>query len=122
VTAAAADSQSILKSVAFLNPSVLAATASASPSAQTPPEPTAIPASPGSVQLTFEHYVVLCAQLTVFPDRSAQIAAHVGLSEATMNALHAEWRTRFAADDSLSQKWHRLYAHYCDWYTKNKGP
>jgi hypothetical protein len=78
-------------------------------------------AATASAPLTFEQYVALCAELTVFPDRSALIAARAGLTEPAMSTLHAEWRVRFASDADLMQQWHQLYPYYCDWYAKNKG-
>jgi hypothetical protein len=68
--------------------------------------------------LSFEQYVALCAEMTVFPARVDEILARAGVPRSALAELHATWRERLAADAELTGRWHPLYAHYQAWFGK----
>ncbi|MCC6527379.1 MAG: hypothetical protein IT373_32325, partial [Polyangiaceae bacterium] len=92
-----------------------------------PPQPGSPPSerAAGAAELGVEQCAALFAECASFPDRQAAIWRRYGLADARAHqALHQDWRARFAADPALHRRWHALYEHYVAWYARagRSGP
>jgi hypothetical protein len=73
-------------------------------------------AKPALPQLALQTYASLCAELSVHPERTAEIRQRYGIADdAALRTLHDEWRARFAAAPAQQQEWSGLYAQYVAW-------
>lgn len=67
-------------------------------------------------QMTLQAYASLCAELSVTPEKSAEVLRRYGVhDEHARRALDEEWRARLAAHPPSNQEWQKLYTTYRDW-------
>ena len=69
--------------------------------------------------LTVEQYAAFCAELTVFPEKAADIHRKYRVASAEARAaLDAAFAQRLRADPSLQRRWRALVDHYGAWYRR----
>jgi len=73
------------------------------------------PAS-ASPRMTLQSYASLCAELSVTPEKSAEILRRYGIQdEAARRTLDQQWRARLQVHAPSQQEWQKLYTTYRDW-------
>ena len=96
--------------------------AQAVPFVKQPAEPTpgGPPAQSIAVpQMRLQTYASLGAELSVYPEKAAQILPKYGVaSEQVKAALDQEWRARFAANPETLREWHKLFGEFREWLLK----
>jgi hypothetical protein len=92
------------------------------PFVKRPAEPTAggPPAQSIAVpQMQLETYASLGAELSVYPEKAAQILPRYGVADERVRAaLEHEWRARFAAHPETLREWHKLFSEFREWLLK----
>ena len=103
-------------STSNLDPKAVAAALPFGRERQAPAAPSAVPV------LTVEQYASLTAELTVSPERSAEIRARyqIGADDA-FQALARSFTARFSADPDLYARFGALSAQYRAWLSQKKG-
>ncbi|XYI02877.1 hypothetical protein ACMHYB_25245 [Sorangium sp. So ce1128] len=71
------------------------------------------PAQPRAPRVSLQTYAALCAELSVAPDRTAEILRKYDIrDEASRRAIDDEWRARFEAQPEALEEWRGLCARY----------
>ncbi|WP_437931707.1 hypothetical protein WMF37_21430 [Sorangium sp. So ce291] len=71
------------------------------------------PAQPRAPRVSLQTYAALCAELSVAPDRTADILRKYDIrDEASRRAIDEEWRARFEAQPEALAEWRDLCARY----------
>jgi hypothetical protein len=69
------------------------------------------PALPWSASISLEDYATLCAEVTVFPARTAAIYGQRSIATPEQaSLLHQQFMSRFRQDPALHQRWTELVA------------
>ena len=70
--------------------------------------------------LTLDAYASLCAELTVFPAKSAEILRKYGLADdRARRGMDQRWQDLFTTAPSLRSEWQRKTTAFCDWLRHN---
>jgi hypothetical protein len=78
-----------------------------------PAIPFPAPSAPAFPRMPLATYAALCAELVVFPGRSAEVLAKYRItSETARTALEEHWLSRFAEHPGTKAEWQRLLAQY----------
>lgn len=103
----------------------LAQTAPAQPAPAHPapaqPGAPAARTSPATPEMTLDAYASLCAEMVVHPQHRADILRRYSIAdEATLHALHGQWRERFSRDPALEAQWQNKYKTFRDWLAQRR--
>lgn len=71
--------------------------------------------------MTLDAYASLCAEMVVHPQHRADILRRYSIAdEATLHALHGQWRERFSRDPALEAQWQTKYKTFRDWLAQRR--
>jgi hypothetical protein len=74
-------------------------------------------AGPAFPRLPLQSYASLCAELTVYPERAAEILGKHGIKDdQARRALDADWRARLAEHADTREAWRGMCAQYEGWF------
>lgn len=85
------------------------------------PPSSAGPTPPTFPRLPLQTYASLCAELAVFPAKSAEILKRYNIADdAARAAVDKDWQTRLDAHPATKAEWQQLFTAYRDWLSQQQ--